>query len=94
MPNLEGRCKDCKHWARLKQGYSLMPVRGLCVAISTENWLVSEEFEAPLSETVLDDDSPRIAEATCLSEGIGGELMTAPEFGCVLFEAREEADHA
>lgn len=32
------------------------------------------------------DDSNRLMESTCLSEGIMGELITKENFGCILHE--------
>jgi len=72
------RCKTCKHW------------RGI------ESWVFGKDKREEdargrrMCHAVSNQRKPerpgQLAAAVCLDEGIDGELLTAPEFGCVMWE--------
>lgn len=72
------RCKSCKHWDtsdyRAKAWSQEGEQWGLCEALTS----TADRVERPVV---------RIAEAACYSEGIGGDFLARPDFGCVLHEA-------
>jgi len=68
-------CKDCGHWD--KNGETLGVVdgfdgnTGLCMLISTSEYGLNNLAESSK------------AEAICMNEGVGGELICSPYFGCI-----------
>lgn len=67
-------CKTCSHWGttgyRVKDFRVISPLVGLCVRLSSSDDYLSK------------DEIIRPAEAVCVSEGIGGEFFTQPDFSC------------
>ena len=80
------RCKTCKHWDKVKDGeYGALPGSGGCKA-ARQIWDVTERSD--------DDDNLRLLpeHAGLLCMVVDGsqylaELITMPDFGCVMHEA-------
>jgi len=71
----ESRCRNCRHWREPSE----------FERVDEAHPLSSKRICAQASEGK--EDAPAIA--VCMGEGgIDGELLTSPDFGCVLFEAR------
>ena len=69
------KCKDCKYWNTTSCFLSdVCGDFGYCEKHSPERG---------------DDTKDNLAIAMCYGEGIEGEFLTKPEFGCVEFEVKD-----
>ena len=83
MTDKIGRCKDCKWWNHIADTWAHERGWGACDALSSD-----VETVAPLAMSKNFDFDRREWEPDRWSNTI----HTAPDFGCVQFEAKEQTD--
>lgn len=71
---LVGRCSTCKNW--VNENYWFLQGYG------------DTHKMYKMCIVATKDDSEGYMDAICAGEGIGGELITREDFGCVLYNAR------
>jgi hypothetical protein len=71
---MDGHCRDCRHWERDGEFSAERPSWGMCA-------------RGKSSEAVPDTDDT-LAYGAGWCEYCTGTLVTAPDFGCVMFAAR------
>ena len=84
----EQRCKDCKHWQNDIMTYRMSEriphPCGVCQRIEHENQINDYRLDP---ESVLDEDPAYVEDGS----DYHAALRCGPEFGCILWEAKDEA---
>jgi len=69
-------CKTCAMWT--EEGWRVAMMREIP---AYAKWGCCQRFTNLRRDAI--EEAGALAEAMCLAEGIGGDFMTAPDFGCV-----------
>jgi hypothetical protein len=96
-----GNCRDCKHWERgLIQEHHPEATdwkgephwKAGKTDVDGRWWIDKNQDSGEC--TIATSPENKLFQAECLSEGIAGNLFTAADFGCPLFEPAPEGwDH-
>jgi len=79
-----GNCRDCGHWADEDSEDLGFRSCGL-----VEHWSSSTGYNEAYTERVIEPRSRHLKAFAEDASGYSAYLMTAPDFGCVQFKAKE-----
>lgn len=83
------QCKDCRYWgARLMHGYVPKDV-SLARCGKVRMLFNSWHFDKDTQKHVIDDDAQGVLAFAADASDYIAQLLTLPEFGCVMFKPKE-----